>query len=65
MNRALAKVKKVTGGNVNLGVAAGPSGARGVVDVAARINEHISLVANGSIANSKDWSTMAGLRVEW
>ena len=65
MSRALAKVPQKPGGRIDLGLAAGPTGLRGTLDAAARVNDTVELIAQGHIANSKDWAALAGVRVRW
>ena len=65
MSRALALVAKSNGGRIDLGLAAGPTGLRGTLDAAARVNDAVELIAQGHIANSKDWAALAGVRVQW
>jgi len=62
---ALAKVPQKPGGHINLGLSAGPDGVRGVLDSAARINDAVSLIAQGSIASPDDWTALAGVRIQW
>lgn len=65
VTRALALAPQEIGGRIDLGVSAGPDGVRGVVDGAMRINDAVSLIAQGSIANPDDWSALAGVRIRW
>ena len=65
MTSALAKVPQKPGGHINLGLSAGSDGVRGVLDSAARINDAVSLIAQGSIASPSDGAAMAGVRIRW
>ena len=64
MSRALALVPKSNGGRIDLGLAAGPTGLRGTLDAAARVNDAVELIAQGHVG-AKDWTALAGVRVRW